>query len=196
MLFLLVSLQTGWCESPEKDAVVSIYDDFDDGRFGRSEHRGVIRSVKLSALSLYKTLPVASPAWDETSHLTAVVLSEERAQQIFSGKTAAVQRDSPCTGVYIFSRDGVEFSFSLERPDSKVLAVLDEYYSGPWENWREPVRQHYRENYIIRVYSAVNVFEPWNETVSYNEALLMATLIGDRDQWLWGIYNGLDLLMP
>ncbi len=27
-----------------------------------------------------------------------------------------------------------------------------------------------------------------------NEAMLMATILGDEDQWLWGIHNGLDIL--
>jgi hypothetical protein len=176
----------------QDEEMVTIYDDFDDGVFGRSEYRSVHRSVTLSAFSRFESLSVASPGWEETNHLTAVVLSAARADEIRRAEYDFItERDE---GVYNYNRDGLEFSFSLEKPDHEVLSVLEEYYKGSFSPWLESVRQHYEDNYIIRIYSAENVFEPWNNLIQYNEALLMATILGDREQWLWGIHDGLDLL--
>ena len=168
--------------------VVTVYDDFDDGRFGRSEYRSVFRSVKLSAFTRSETLPVLSPALDEESFLTAVVLSKEGYNRLVPLMDIR--------GRVLFSRDGLEFVFSLEKPGDAVLKVIEEYYQGPRKSWLEAVTQHYKDNYVIRIHSAENILEPWNDTITYTEALLMATTVGDRDQWLWGIHDGLNLLFP
>ncbi len=167
---------------------VTIYDDFDDGRFGRSEYRSILRTVKLSAFERSVTLPVYSPATEEESCLTAVIVSADRYD-----KMQALADES---GIIEFRQDGLVFSYSLEKAEESLLSVLEEYYSGPWADWYQPVREYYLENYVIRIHSAENIFEPWNSTISYSEALLMATLIGDRDQWLWGIHDGLNLEIP
>ena len=168
--------------------MVTVYDDFDDGRFGRSEYRSVFRSVKLSAFTRSETLPVLSPALDEESFLTAVVLSKEGYNRLVPLMDIR--------GRVLFSRDGLEFVFSLEKPGDAVLKVIEEYYQGPRKSWLEAVTQHYKDNYVIRIHSAENILEPWNDTITYTEALLMATTVGDRDQWLWGIHDGLNLLFP
>ena len=174
------------------EEMVTIYDDFDNGAFGRSEYRSVFRSVKLSAFIRSDTEPVASPGWDETSHLTAVVLSSEREEELRRGLYPFVQ--SMGDGVYRYNRGGLDFSFSLEKPDTEVLSILEDYYRDSYSQWLESVTIHYMDNYIIRIYRAENVFDPWNDVIGYNEALLMATVLGDKDQWLWGIHDGLDLL--
>ncbi|MDC7240316.1 MAG: hypothetical protein PQJ50_08145 [Spirochaetales bacterium] len=171
---------------------VSIYDDFDDGSFGRSEYRSVLRSVKLSAFGRTKTHPVASPAWELTSHLTAVVLTAEREEEIRSGVyDSVISSDGE---IYTYSSGGLEFSFSLEKPGAEIRALLESYYKDEYTSWLEPVWEHYSSSYIIRIHSAENIFEPWREFIQYREALLMATILGDRDQWLWGIHDGLDIL--
>ena len=170
------------------DDTAAIYDDFDDGRFGRSEYRSVLRCVKLSAFRRSETLPVYSPDGDENSYLTAVVLSSRRYEELSS------LMDS--SGLILYRRDGLEFLFSLEKPGESLLSIIDDYYRGSRASWRDPVRTRYLENYVIRIHSAENIFEPWIDSISYSEALLMATLIGDEDQWLWGIHDGLALEFP
>lgn len=185
-LLCTVSLLAEQCFSSEE--LVTIYDDYDNGRFGRSEYRSIMRTVRLEAFSRSETLPVYSPALEENSYLTAVVLSSKRYEKLrplMSGN-----------GILHFKKEGIQFSYSLEKPGEKLLSVLDEYYRGSREKWRDPVRNHYLQNYVIRIHSAENIFEPWNDTVSYPEAMLMATLIGDKDQWLWGIHDGLGLIFP
>ena len=192
LFFCLLTLFWGntllYTESRDPDESVTIYDDFDDGRFGRSEYRSILRTVKLSAFERSVTLPVYSPAMEEKSYLTAVVVSADR-----YGKMQALADES---GIIEFRQNGLVFSYSLEKAEESLLAVLKEYYSGPWADWYQSVRDHYLENYVIRIHSAENIFEPWNNTISYSEALLMATLVGDWDQWLWGIHDGLNLEIP
>jgi len=171
---------------------VSVYDDFDDGAFGQSVYRSVFRCVDLSAFSRSSTLPVRTPAWEQGGLLTAVVLSVEREDALRTG----VYGDSVLfyDGVYHYNRDGIEFSFSLEKPTREIMLLIDDYYTGKYASWRDPLEKHYKENFVIRIHSAENIFDPWKNEISYDEVLLMATLLGDRDQWLWGIHNGADLL--
>lgn len=176
----------------DHDFFVSIYDDFDDGSYGRSEYRSVFRTVKFSAFSRTESGSVASPAWEKESHLTALVLSALREEELRKGEYAEFVTFKD--GIYHFSRDGLEFSFSLEKAGSEVLQLIYDYYQGEHAHWLESVLEHYKENFIIRIHSAENIFEPWREVIQYNEALLMATLLGDEDQWLWGIHNGRDIL--
>ncbi len=183
---LLVTIISVFSAGAEE--MVTVYDDFDDGRFGRSEYRSVLRSVKLSAFARSETLPVLSPALDEESFLTAVVLSGE----VYNSLVPLMDD----RGRILYSRQGLEFVFSLEKPGPAIYEVIEEYYSGTRQYWLEAVTQHYKENYVIRIHSAENIFEPWNDTITYTEALLMATAVGDRDQWLWGIHDGLNLLFP
>ena len=173
---------------------VSIYDDFDDGGFGRSEYRSVIRTVKLPAFSRSSTLSTDDPSREGRGLLTAVVLSAGTEAKLRQGVYPDVRRTEE--GVYRYSREGLEFTFSLEKPGPEILLLLKDYYQGPYAAWLESVTLHYEENFIIRIHSAENIFDPWTERIDYNEALLMATVLGDRDQWLWGIHDGLDLLNP
>jgi len=171
---------------------VSIYDDFDDGAYGQSVHRSVFRSANLSAFTRSETLPVRTPSWDRSSLLTAVVLSAQRAGELKEGLYS--DRVSYSEGIFSYEWEGIEFSFSLEKPSREIMILLEDYYRGPYSEWLEPLKTHYEENYVIRIHSAENIFEPWKDEISYDEVLLMATLLGDRDQWLWGIHNGSDLL--
>lgn len=172
--------------------LVSIYDDFDDGSYGRSEYRSVYRTVRMSAFVRSDTHPVSSPAWEKTSHLTAVMISSEREEEIRQGLYSPVI--DLVDGIYYYSKNGLAFSFSLEKAGEEIRAVLESYYQGMNAAWLEPVWDHYQDNYIIRIHSAENIFEPWRELIQYREAILMATLLGDRDQWLWGIHDGIDIL--
>ncbi len=174
--------------------MVSIYDDFDDGAYGRSEYRSVFRTVKLSAFSRSATVSADKDVSREGKGLlTALVLSAETAGKLERGAYAEVSPASE-EGIYRYSKGGLEFSFSLEKPGSPVLQLLKDYYRGEYISWLESVTRRYEENYIIRIHSAENIFDPWTERIDYNEALLMATLLGDREQWLWGIHDGLDIL--
>ena len=63
-----------------EDPVVSIYDEFDDGLFGKSIHRGVIVSVKKEAFTRAETFKVKND--DEEGYLTAVVMSKDNAEKL------------------------------------------------------------------------------------------------------------------
>ncbi|MDC7235513.1 MAG: hypothetical protein PQJ58_19950 [Spirochaetales bacterium] len=194
LVCLLIAFGRGGlsADSGVPSSYVTIYDDFDDGSYGRSEYRSVLRSVKLSAFSRTRTYPVASPARDISSYLTALVLSAQREEELAAGLYAS--RVKMIDGIYHYSHEGLEFSFSLEKPGPHIRGVLEDYYKGEFASWLAPVWEHYEKNFVIRIHSAENIFEPWREFIQYREAVLMATLLGDRDQWLWGIHDGNDLL--
>jgi hypothetical protein len=173
-----------------EDPIVSIYDEFDDGLYGKSIYRGVIVSVKKSAFARSETLPVKN---DGEGYLTAVIMSKSNAEKLMNGyyRLKSEMRDG--VEVYSFSKDGLSFHFSIEKASEKLINMVSDYYRND-EFWHDPLVEYYRENYVIRIHSAENVFESWTEEITYNEAMVAATLIGDSDQWLWGIHNGSEIL--
>ena len=174
-----------------EDPIVSIYDEFDDGLFGKSTHRGVIVSVKKAAFQRAETLEVDNDG--EPGFLTAVVMLSETAEKLENGYYELESQDISAETVYRFMNDGLDFSFSVEKANDKIISMVDAYYLGD-EIWHDELLDYYRSNYVIRIYSAENIFESWTEEITYNEAMVSATLIGDEDQWLWGIHNGSDIL--
>jgi hypothetical protein len=172
---------------------VSIYDDISDSTFGRSVSRSIVRGVRQDLFALYRTLPVERGLLDseEEGFLTPLVLENEKKERLEKGFYPGVEKDSK--GFYRLNRSGVDITFSLEKAGEALYREIDDYYAD-WPDWQGPVREHYRENWIIRIHRAENVFEPWVDRISYNEALLAATLIADKDQWLWGIHDGFDYL--
>lgn len=174
-----------------EDPLVSIYDEFDDGLFGKSIHRGVIVSVKKSAFTRSETYSIKDD--DESGYLTAVIMSDENAKKLMDGYFRLDERIESGITIYRFNRDGLTFEFSIEKASEKLLRMVSEYYTND-ETWHDPLIEYYRDNYVIRVHSTENIFDSWSDEITYNEALVVATLIGDSNQWLWGIHDGSDIL--
>ena len=184
----------------------TIYDDFDEGQFGRSEYRDLLRSVSLLSFMRTDTISIKNPDNDIfLGYLTAVVVDSKIEQELRNG-TIPLERESISKEiiidnrktywsalVYTYNKNGIKFSFSLEKPGDKILGMVFNHYKDD-DKWRDPVLNHYKANYVVRIFTAENVYEPWNDEITYGEALLMATLIGDRSQWLWGIHDGNALL--
>lgn len=173
---------------------VAIYDDISDSRYGRSVFRSVVREVRLERFGLYRTLPVERDLLDgpgERGFLTPLVLGDSKKRNLEEGVYGNVRKEGD--GLYRYTREGIDITFSLEKPEAPLIEEIESYYAD-WPEWREPVLEHYRNNWVIRIYRAENVFEPWIDRIEYNEALLSAALIADRDQWLWGIHDGADIL--
>jgi len=174
-----------------EEPVVSIYDEFDDGLFGKSIHRGVIVSVKKAAFTRAETFPVDNNG--ESGFLTAVIMSSSTADKLKEGYFNLNKRMEMGRTVYLYNKDGLNFEFSLEKAGSKLIDIVSEYYKSN-ETWHDPLVEYYKDNYVIRIHSTENVFDSWSDEITYNEALISATLIGDSDQWLWGIHDGSDIL--
>ena len=194
VMLLLVFLFAFRFLGAQEDAFVSIYDDVSDSAFGRSASRSIIRGVRLDRFALYRTLDVERELLDgkgEKGFLTPLVFSDEKKKLLEEGAFEDVSDGGE--GIYRLSGNGVDISFSLEKPGAELYGEIDSYYEK-WPEWREPVRNRYRDNWVIRIHRAENVFEPWIDRITYNEALLAAALIADGDQWLWGVHDGADYL--
>jgi hypothetical protein len=174
-----------------EDPVVSIYDEFDDGLFGKSIHRGVIVSVKKTAFTRSETFKIENEG--ESGYLTAVIISSENADKLEDGYFELEKRLEMGRTIYKYNRDGLSFEFSIEKAGDRMIDIVREYYKND-EMWRDPLVEYYTSNYVIRIHSTENVFDSWSDEITYNEALVTATLIGDSSQWLWGIHDGSDIL--
>jgi len=95
--------------------------------------------------------------------------------------------------LYSLSKDGLNISFSIERANDNLINMVSGFYRND-ELWHDELVDYYKENYVIRIHKTENIFESWTDEITYNEAMVAATLIGDQDQWLWGIHNGSDIL--
>ena len=187
-------LFTGMFLWSQEDSFVSIYDDISDSVYGRSVSRSIVRGVRLDRFGLYRTLPVEKDILDDSGEggfLTPLVFSDAKRKRLEAGLYGGVT--SAGGGLYRLSLNGTDISFSLEKPGEALYREIEEYYKD-WPDWLEPVKEHYRDNWIIRIHRAENVFEPWIDRITYNEALLSASLIADREQWLWGVHDGADIL--
>lgn len=197
LIILLLILVTFSSFSEEKPPFVEIYQTHDNGLYGRSEDRDMLLSIKESAFKRYKTLP----AEKEYNFLTGVVLDTTTVNNLDSMMEG---RETLQVGFIKISREDkvytveddnlfLSFSFSVEKPSEEIIKVIEEHYRTLPQVMND-VKKHYMDNYVIRIHSAENILRPEANEITYDEALIMATIIGDKDQWLWGIHDGRDYL--
>ncbi len=188
---------------------VAIYLDFADGTFGHSLHRDQLWTVNETSFRRSQSFAVSS---DINSFLTAVVINKsvitelERRfakegniinsgeYQITMNTVLAARSVTPIT-VYRFQsrRTGLDVSFSVDRAPASMFNIINRVYSDD-AFWRGEVGDVYRNNFIIRVHAAHNLSEPWHQDVRFADAMLVATMLGDMEQQLWGIHDGNGLL--
>lgn len=178
-------------QDKDSETLVSIYDEFDDGLFGKSRHRGVIVSVKKAAFARSESFDIKEDG--DQGYLTAVVMDKSTVEKLEAGYYGLPVYNLMGYKVYHYSSGGLDFSFSVEQASPAMLQMVSDFYSND-SIWHDPLVEHYKNNYVIRIHRAENVFDSWSEDITYNEAMLAATLFGDKDQWLWGIHNGSDIL--
>ena len=180
----------------ENEESVGIYRDFDDGLLGRSPYRGVLFSVRVSAFSRYRTLPVI-----EMDGLTAYLVSEERAAGFLSGDSPLemellTQEDPEPTNLkFVYDRDGIRIVFSLETAPAALYEEIERTYSNLPAVARD-VSESYESGFIVRIWEAENVYRPYIALLDYEDILISAAFIGDRFQPLWGIHDGNGLMIP
>jgi hypothetical protein len=176
---------------------VNIYKTHDNGLYGRSINRDVILSVKDTVFKRYSSVDVKP----EHNFITSVVLDSLVVKEL---ENRLENRDFIQIGfvritkignIYHLEDDNIflDIKFSLEKPDKELIAMVEGFY-GPLSKYSKIVGDRYRENYVIRIHRAVNLIDPEVPEITYDEALIMATILGDRDQWLWGIHDGTDYL--
>ncbi|MGL4525309.1 MAG: hypothetical protein ACRCVN_07345 [Spirochaetia bacterium] len=187
-----------------KDGEVTIYADHDNGLYGRSLYRTVLLTVRDA---LYKRTDTYYVNKDIGSYLTAVTLNfttSTALQEVMKSGQPVYLGDyeisidqtfkSPVasdTVVYRFrnNKQNLDMSFSIEPTPEDMLSIIEQFYIDDPKN-RDIVINHYKSSCVIRVFSAENFIDPWNHEISINEALVMATYIGDLEQPFWGIADG------
>lgn len=181
----------------EEKPFVEIYKTHDNGLYGRSEDRDMVLSIKKSIFKRHKTLK----ANKDLDFLTAVVIDTKIVNELerrFKNRNycqIGFIRITKDNGIYSVEDDNLllSFSFSYEKPSDNVIGIIENHYPRT-SKYRKIVSDHYKENYIIRIHSAENIILPEAQEITYDEALIMATIIGDEDQWLWGIHDGRNYL--
>ncbi len=168
---------------------VTIYLDFTGASLGRSPYRQLYFRLDLGSLKRYRSYPVADPdGWS-----TAVFVSGATEEKLRLGKLPISKYIKRRSGVYALDYEGIHIRFDLEEPPRAVFNLVGSTYQN-LPDVAEVVAARYRSGYTVRIYEAENVLEPENQLISYPEAVLAATIIGDREQWLWGVHDGRDLL--
>lgn len=188
----------------ERDEAVTIYRDFDNGGFGRSEYRGVVFSIKLESFRRYRSLAPRGG-----SALTGLLLSPEntellsgalpegltRARPVPAGETGVEreQRSPREAWIYRLDKDGIQVEFSLERAPEEIFDEIRNTYRDDAAT-EALVAESYRQGYILRIWLAENVYRPEFAFVDYEDVLVSATLLADPFQPLWGIHDGNNFL--
>lgn len=172
---------------------VKIYQTHDNGIYGRSEDRDIVLTVKESVFKRFNSLDI-NP---EIDSLTAVVIRssvvkmlEERFEKMDSLQIGYVHL-SKKGNIYRIQDDNIflDLSFSFEKPNDLIIKAIEDHYPET-SKYRKIVSDHYKDNYVIKIHRAENILKPEAQEITYDEALVMATIIGDKDQWLWGIHDG------
>jgi hypothetical protein len=180
---------------------VSIYADALPSRFGIAPKRAGIRTVDFSAFSMSGTRSVAERGGIPT--LVAVGADIQRALSVLLSSAESVEVDGSVikkagsfpSSAYTLTIPsyGLSVSFALEKPSQAQLDEIAKVYaSNPY--WKTAVLAWYSERFVIRIFEAEDLDEPGRGVISFAEALFAATLLGDRDQWLWGIHDGGGIL--
>lgn len=186
--------------SIEADRVL-IYAEASPKDFGKSWKRAGVRTISFQDFAASRTLSVADP----DGILTAVLVDarvEQALRRFLEGFQErwmdpawlwSEQRANRTVYTYFNPALRLQVSFSLEKPNERILTLIDRTYTKDPAN-RKEVREVYQKNYVVRIHAAEDVIEPWLETITFEEALLAATLVGNTFQPLWGIHDGCGLL--
>ncbi len=192
---------------PVPAQVAEIYAGFSQDVFGRTGRRDQVdRFARPDFLDAdYTELPA-----DHPGHLTAVHLQRDTRctlealtqwQNPLTWCSLTLSRiqeaEAPAPAVYrlVSPEDSIRILFSVERPGTELLGeVAALYQSMDQPGWAEKVTRHYQENYVLRIRGGEDF--NGNGRLDYREALAAASLLGDAEQWLWGIRDGSDYLAP
>lgn len=168
---------------------VVVYHDFVEDALGRSPYREILVSINPIAFTRTSTMDIP----EEGGWLTAVFVSRDTELLLDSGMLPISSYIEKIAGVYYLNYNGIECRFSLEPPTKELFDLVDIAYRND-ESSRQFVTNWYKEGRLVRIYSAENIINPETTGITYDEAMIMATLLGDKVQWFWGIHDAYSLL--
>lgn len=182
------------------DMNVTVYGDNDPELYGRAMLRIDPVSMDLSSFHSYDTIMAPQPGIDTAVVMEAMIydILEDKLKDIrhVNLDDYIIDRDySIDLTVYTvtFKKYGLGITFSLHKPGEGVLAQIRQVYKSD-DYWRPRVLDRYNDNYIIRIHSCEDIYNTSKKEVSFQEALIAATILGDSEQWLWGIHDGLGMM--
>lgn len=167
---------------------ITIYTDFTEENLGRSPYREAFYSIALESFQRYRSYPSPEGGW-----LTSVVVSAETEEKLYKRELPLSNYIRQQDEKYSLSYQGINITFSLQRPTQRILKNIERTYANLPET-KKLILNHYHRNFVVRIHEAENVLQPGDQKIDYVEALLSATIIGDREQWLWGIHDARNLL--
>lgn len=177
--------------------IVNIWSDNLRESYGLSVDRMWIKSYFLSNFQYYSTID----SEDNRGLLTAVTIDRDlffklnkilKFEKRVDYKNFSIIRDGDIFNLVDYT-NGIDISFSMEKPGQDILHVIDRVYKNDPKNCKA-VRDHYLNTWVIRIYRGENVIEPDLNIFDYTDALINATILGESFQWLWGIHDGADYL--
>lgn len=194
ILLVLLTLLLG--DYLQAEGFVSIYTDYRPSRWGQAlERSGLISPTP----QMTRNAPTV-----DGGGLSAVLLRREHGDELVAmlNRWKSVQNgqitlsmispgDVP-TLEWHHTGWSARYLFRLEEPPAEMLSLISRFYRGDPYNLGI-VREEYRNNYVIRVLSGEDVLEQ-DGVLSFGEAMLGATLLGDPFQPLWGIKDGMGVL--
>lgn len=166
------------------------YTESNQEMMGRTDKRNLISEIEAGTFYRTKTLPVMN---SDEGILTAVLFGSEKAEMLLTGASLLPYRMVEGCRVFQFRYQGICIEFSLERPDADVLQVIEDYYID-YPEWLPRIEKYYNRNFVIRIFSAENFIDPEKNEINFEEVITAASFIGDKQQPLWGIHDGLDFL--
>jgi hypothetical protein len=194
----------GASEVEWQDQFVYAYRDADPALFGHSYNRNDPIKLDIFLFDKSRTMPV-----ENGGYLTAVTLQRRVKESldallaanpyiIIDGRSLRLvsrggseQSEEPLY-VYREHERGIFIGFTLEKAPQQLLDFINLFYRNE-PSIAEVVTNYYKENYVIRIVQAENVYSG-NDVPTLEDILFNATLLGDNFQQLLGMHDGLNYL--
>lgn len=171
---------------------VKIYSDVNKKFYGRAPERLGPLIYNIDNKS-YQYLDLSTP---EKTALVISLKSVETLRSLLSRyqmirfKDIELTKEDNLYSIFL-KNNNIKILFSFEKPDQSIINLISDYYIHS-EYWSKKVKERYNDNYIIVIHGLSDFNN--NGKIDYQEIIVAATLLASRDQWLWGIHDGVEIL--
>ncbi|WP_156888459.1 hypothetical protein [Spirochaeta cellobiosiphila] len=172
-------------------AAVDIYQDGIPSQFGRADDRSMTLTRTMDSFQRSESLKAPGMGIQ-----TAVVLDQQVGDFLMASLDKGPMEGE---GFRIYHQEGLiginderyslHILFSLSKADEDIQNVVTNFYEDdPY--WKGAVLERYRTNYVIKIWEGDGAIGHDRGDLRFSEAMILATLLGDNSQWLWGIHDG------
>lgn len=179
---------------------VKIYSSAEEKYLGRALNRSDITEVKLYDFFASESLSCGANGIN-----TAIIIDSNikiAFERLLENKDFCFIDDAKITrernigkNVYGFSWEkyGFDIAFSFEKYSTEIEKEIKLVYGSNGYLYGE-LKKSYQDNYHLRIYCGENVLNKKDKKISFLEAMVSATVIGNSFQPLFGIHDGLGIL--